>query len=100
MRTGFEVGIGMPEKNFSTAVHKELRLSASHYMRLEGRGHVLQPTALVNEVYLRLAKQRETYWQTEAISSRCCTSHTPHFGGLRPPSPQSQAWWRFTIVFP
>jgi len=45
------------------AVQKELRLLAGHYMNLEGPGHLLQPTALINEAYLRLAKQRDTDWQ-------------------------------------
>jgi RNA polymerase sigma-70 factor (ECF subfamily) len=36
-------------------VHAELRRLAHHYMRGERDGHTLQTTALVNEVYLRLA---------------------------------------------
>jgi RNA polymerase sigma factor (TIGR02999 family) len=35
-------------------VYPELRLIARRYMRSEREGHTLQPTALVNEVYLRL----------------------------------------------
>ena len=37
------------------AVYAELRRIAQAQMRQEGRGHTLQPTALVNEAYLRLA---------------------------------------------
>ena len=37
-------------------VYPELRRIAVGYLRREDDGHVLQPTALVNEVYLRLAK--------------------------------------------
>jgi len=33
----------------------ELRRLARHYMRSEPAGHTLQPTALVNEAYMRLA---------------------------------------------
>lgn len=36
-------------------VYPELRRIAVGYLRREEEGHVLQPTALVNEVYLRLA---------------------------------------------
>ncbi len=36
------------------AVYEELRLLAESSMRKERSGHTLQPTALVNEVYLRL----------------------------------------------
>ena len=36
-------------------VYPELRRIAVGYLRREDEGHVLQPTALVNEVYLRLA---------------------------------------------
>lgn len=36
-------------------VYEELRRLAHHYMRDEREGHTLQTTALVNEVYLRLA---------------------------------------------
>ena len=36
-------------------VYEELRRLAHHYMRGERAGHTLQTTALVNEVYMRLA---------------------------------------------
>jgi RNA polymerase sigma factor (TIGR02999 family) len=36
------------------AVYAELRRVAGANLRREGRGHTLQPTALVNEAYLRL----------------------------------------------
>jgi RNA polymerase sigma factor (TIGR02999 family) len=35
-------------------VHDELRRIAGGYMRRESEGHTLQPTAVVNEAYLRL----------------------------------------------
>jgi RNA polymerase sigma-70 factor, ECF subfamily len=37
-------------------VYRELRKIAEGYLRRERDGHTLQPTALVNEVWLRLAK--------------------------------------------
>src|SRR5262245_57509526 len=39
------------------AVYAQLRQIAERFMRGEGRGHTLQPTALVHEAFLRLAGQ-------------------------------------------
>lgn len=47
-------------------VYGELRRLAKHYMRGERREHTLQPTALVNEAYLRLIDYREIQWQSKA----------------------------------
>jgi len=38
-------------------VYQELRRQAAGHLRRERRGHTLQPTALVNEAYVRLANQ-------------------------------------------
>lgn len=40
-------------------VDRELRRLASSYLRRESPGHTLQPTALVNEAFLRLIPQAE-----------------------------------------
>lgn len=47
-------------------VYDELRRLARAYMRRESPGNTLQPTALVNEAYLRLIDQREVRWQNRA----------------------------------
>lgn len=47
-------------------VYGELHRRAAAYLRRERRDHTLQPTALVNEVYLRLIGQRRTIWQNRA----------------------------------
>jgi RNA polymerase sigma factor (TIGR02999 family) len=39
-------------------IYAELRKLAGHYMRLERGDHTLQPTALINEAYLRLTGAR------------------------------------------
>jgi len=44
----------------------ELRRLARHYMRNERVGHTLQPTALVNEAYLRLAGYESMDWQSRS----------------------------------
>jgi len=47
-------------------VYDELRRQAAHYLRRERAGHTLQPTALVHEVYLRLAGPRRVPWRSRA----------------------------------
>ncbi len=47
-------------------VHGELRRLAKRHMAGERRDHVLQATALVNEVYLRLIDIRRIRWQDRA----------------------------------
>lgn len=44
----------------------DLRQVAAKYLLGEGPGHTLQPTALVNEVYLRLAGRRTVHWHNRA----------------------------------
>jgi RNA polymerase sigma factor (TIGR02999 family) len=47
-------------------VHDELHRIAAGYMRRERADHTLQPTALVNEAYLRLVDQRDVEWRDRA----------------------------------
>jgi RNA polymerase sigma factor (TIGR02999 family) len=47
-------------------VYEELHRQAVRFFRRERAGHTLQPTALVNEVYLRLINQHEVSWQNRA----------------------------------
>lgn len=47
-------------------VYDELHRLAVHYMRKERSGHTLQPTALVNEAYVRLVAQSEITWEGRA----------------------------------
>src|SRR6267143_5153555 len=49
-----------------TIVYDELHRLAGAYLRRERRDHTLQPTALVNEAYLRLIDQRNARWQNRA----------------------------------
>jgi RNA polymerase sigma-70 factor, ECF subfamily len=48
------------------AVYDELRTLARRYMAREKVGRTLQATALVNEVYLRLMKEKTHAWQNRA----------------------------------
>src|SRR5689334_20005409 len=47
-------------------VYDELRRMARHYMAGERPGNSLQPTALVNEAYLRLVDAAGVEWQDRA----------------------------------
>ena len=47
-------------------VYDELHRLAGAYLRRERREHTLQPTALVNEAYLKLIDQRNARWQNRA----------------------------------
>src|SRR5206468_12817283 len=47
-------------------VYSELRRLAGNYLRRERPGHTLQPTALVNEAYLKLVDQKNAKWQNRA----------------------------------
>ncbi len=47
-------------------VYDELRKLAASQLRRERNDHTLQPTALVHEVYLRLAEQKNVHWQDKS----------------------------------
>jgi RNA polymerase sigma factor (TIGR02999 family) len=47
-------------------IHHELRTLAASYLRRERPDHTLQPTALVNEAFLKLVDQRAVRWQNRA----------------------------------
>jgi RNA polymerase sigma-70 factor (ECF subfamily) len=47
-------------------IYHELRHLASNYLRRERPDHTLQPTALVNEAYLRMVDQTRANWQNRA----------------------------------
>jgi RNA polymerase sigma-70 factor, ECF subfamily len=47
-------------------VYDELRRLAAAYLRKERETHTLQPTALANEAYVRLAGQTKVHWRGRA----------------------------------
>lgn len=47
---------GPPSASLVEMLYDELRALAASYMRGQGRSHTLQPTALVNEAFLKLAR--------------------------------------------
>jgi len=60
----YQRGSAEDDDRLLEAVQGELRKIAAGYMRRERDGHTLQPTALVNEAYLRLVSQRDVRWQS------------------------------------
>src|SRR5271157_881467 len=63
-----EVRRGNPEAEAKLVplVYEHLHRLAASYMRRERPEHTLQPTALVNETYLRLIPQADTTWENRA----------------------------------
>jgi len=47
-------------------VYAELHRMASRYMSRQNAGHTLQPTALINEAYVRLASDEGREWENRA----------------------------------
>ena len=63
-RAGRQDGAALSE--LMPLVYDELRRLARGYLGRERRAFTLQPTALVNEAYLRLLKDRKQDWRTRA----------------------------------
>ena len=53
-------------ESLSPLIHQELHRLAKRYMAGERPGHLLQPTALVNEAWLRLIDWKNVEWQNRA----------------------------------
>jgi RNA polymerase sigma factor (TIGR02999 family) len=47
-------------------IHEDLRRIARRHLAREGPGHILQPTALVNEAYVRLLDSQQVQWRDRA----------------------------------
>lgn len=62
----WRAGSAEAEGELMEAVQGELRKLAASYLRRERSGHTLQPTAIVNEAYLRLLPQRDVAWENRA----------------------------------
>jgi RNA polymerase sigma factor (TIGR02999 family) len=75
-------------------VYDELRRLARGYMARESRDHTLQPTALVNEAYLKLIDQTRVNWRGRShfravgarVMRRILIDHARRRGGLKIPS--------------
>jgi len=54
------------QRSLAPSLYRELHRIAVRKMRFERANHTLQPTALVNEAYLRLANASGSLWQDRA----------------------------------
>lgn len=63
-----DINAGRPgaREELVPVVYDELRILAESYMRKERPGHTLQPTALVNEAWMKLADQTRVEWKGRA----------------------------------
>lgn len=59
-------GDGLALERLAPMVERELRRLARLFLHKEGAGNTLQPTALVNEAYLRLIEWKSVEWQSRA----------------------------------
>ena len=51
------------EQKLMSLVYEDFRRMAARFLGQESKGHTLQPTALVNEAYLKLVDQKRVDWQ-------------------------------------
>lgn len=63
---GWRSGDSVAADKLVATVYDELRRLASRYMREERRDHTLQPTALVNEMFVRLFESDPVDWKDRA----------------------------------
>ena len=61
---GWNAGNNEALEHLMPVVMRELRKLAGSYLRSERRNHTLQPTALINEAYMRLVAQDCPEWKS------------------------------------
>ena len=64
--TAWSAGDTAALDELTPVIQLELHRLASRQMAGERPGHILQPTALVNEAYMRLVSWKEVQWQNRA----------------------------------
>ena len=64
--TAWSAGDTAALDELTPVIQHELHRLASRQMAGERPGHILQPTALVNEAYMRLVSWKEVEWQNRA----------------------------------
>jgi len=82
-------------------LYQDLRRRAAGRLARENGGHVLQPTALVHEAYLRLADQKRIVWQNRAqflaVASETMRRILVDVARARRMGKRSGRWVRVTI---
>lgn len=84
----WQTGDHEAENRLFELVLPELRTLAARYLRRERNGHTLQPTALVNEAFLRLAAAKNIDWHDRghflALAARIMRRHLIDHARSRP----------------
>ncbi|HEY2942844.1 MAG TPA: ECF-type sigma factor [Vicinamibacteria bacterium] len=82
-------------------IYRELRQRAAGRLRRERRDHILQPTALVHEVYLRLVDQQRAAWRNRAqffaVASQMMRRILVDHARARRMAKRSGQWSRVTL---
>ncbi|MEM6796511.1 MAG: ECF-type sigma factor [Acidobacteriota bacterium] len=83
-------------------VYDEMHSLARRYLRREAKGHTLQPTALVNEAYLRLVDQERVDWQGRthffAVGAKIMHRLLIDHGRHRKRAKRGGGWLRITLA--
>lgn len=83
------------------AVYDALRDLAAHWLDGEGPGHTLEPSALVNEAYLRLAGTGAPSWRDDAhffaVAARCLRRILVDHARGKKASKRGRGWERITL---
>jgi RNA polymerase sigma-70 factor, ECF subfamily len=89
------------ESELAAGVYAELHRLAAAYMRRERKNHTLQPTALVNEAWERIAGQPIPAWENRAhffaIASRCMREILVDHARRRKSQKRGGDWRRITL---
>jgi RNA polymerase sigma factor (TIGR02999 family) len=63
------------DDKYGPRLYQEMRALARRYMSRERPDHTLQPTALVNEAFLRLSGSRQTDWRSDTHFLAMAATH-------------------------
>jgi len=84
-----------------TQIYNELRQIAYVYMKHERPDHTLQPTALINEVYLKLSSQKDAKWKNRtqflAIASQAIRRILINHAKAQQAGKRGGSWNRITL---
>lgn len=82
-------------------IYPQLRQAASGLMRAERRDHTLQPTALVNEAYLRISGSNKARWQSRthflAVAARAMRRILVDYARRHGAAKRGGGWQRVTL---
>lgn len=100
--TDMEAGDPSRAEDLLPLVYEELHSLAQRYLRREAVGHTLQPTALVNEAYLRLVDQTRVQWQSRthffAVGAKIMHRLLIDHGRNKKRAKRGGGWLRITLA--